>query len=126
MLFPLGRYLLQRASSIMPPPAPSPGGVPMRLAFAATLASLALAASAPAAQAFTVINNGLIAYRIDGIDNPTLNLVRGQTYTFNVNASGHPFWIKTVNSTGTANAFNNGVTGNGTDVGTVNFVVPMS
>src|SRR5215813_3376722 len=108
------------------PPRPLPSAAGVIPHAAATLASLALAASAPAAQAFTVINNGLIAYRIDGIDNPTLNLVRGQTYTFNVNASGHPFWIKTVNSTGTANAFNNGVTGNGTDVGTVNFVVPMS
>ena len=43
-----------------------------------------------------------------------------------INASGHPFFIKTVNSAGTANAFNTGVTGNGTDVGTLTFVVPLN
>ena len=29
------------------------------------------------------------------MNNATLNLVRGQTYTFTVSASGHPFWITT-------------------------------
>ena len=77
-------------------------------------------------QTFQVSNNSLTSYRIDGATNPTLNLTRGQTYTFTLNASGHPFWIKTVNSTGTANAFNSGVTGNGTDVGTLTFVVPLN
>jgi len=79
-----------------------------------------------ASTTFAVSNNSLTSYRIDGATNPTLNLIRGQTYIFNINASGHPFWIKTVNSTGTANAFNTGVTGNGTDVGTLTFVVPMN
>jgi hypothetical protein len=98
----------------------------MRPVLAALLASAALAASAPAAHAFTVVNNGLIAYRIDGVDNPTLNLVRGQTYTFNVNAVGHPFWIKTAQIIGTGSAYNNGVTGNGTQSGTVTWVVPSN
>lgn len=98
----------------------------MRLLVPTLLASLTLAAAAPAAQAFSVINNGLSTYRIDGVDNPTLNLVRGQTYTFTVNATGHPFWIKTQQVIGTAFAFNTGVTGNGTQAGTVTWVVPAS
>ena len=80
--------------------------------------------------AFAVTNNGSGAYRFNGggtenDDNPTLYLHRGQTYNFNVNASGHPFYIKTVNSTGTANQFTDGVTGNGAETGTVAFTVPM-
>ena len=96
----------------------------MRLVLPALLASLTLATAA--AQAFTVVNNGTIAYRIDGVNNPTLNLVRGQTYTFNVSATGHPFWIKTTQVIGTGQAYNTGVTGNGTQVGTVTWVVPSN
>ena len=65
----------------------------MRALFAALVASLALVSTA---SAFTVVNNGTIAYRIDGVDNPTLNVVRGRTYTFNITATGHPFYIKTI------------------------------
>lgn len=79
---------------------------------------------------FAVTNNGSGAYRFNGggtenDDNPTLYLQRGQTYNFNINASGHPFYIKTVNSTGTSNQFNDGVTGQGAETGTVTFTVPM-
>ena len=73
---------------------------------------------------FAVVNSGSGAYLIDGNSNPTLSLTRGNTYTFNVNASGHPFWIKTANVTGTGSAYNNGVTNNGDDVGTISFAVP--
>ena len=77
---------------------------------------------------FSVGNNVSSNYTFSGGaagSNPTLNLVQGATYTFNVNASGHPFWIKTVNSTGTGNAYNTGVTNNGDDVGTITFTVPF-
>jgi hypothetical protein len=73
---------------------------------------------------FNVSNDGSSAYIINGSSNPTLSITEGQTYTFNINASGHPFWIKTVNSTGTGNAYNSGVTNNGTDNGTITFIVP--
>ena len=53
-------------------------------------------------------------------------MTEGQTYTFNISAIGHPFWIKTVNSTGTGNAYNDGVTNNGTDNGTITFIVPYT
>ena len=44
---------------------------------------------------YAVTANGSSNYVINGSSNPTLTLVRGQTYTFNVNATGHPFWITT-------------------------------
>jgi hypothetical protein len=73
---------------------------------------------------FNVTNDGSSNYLINGQSDPTLTLTEGQTYTFNVNATGHPFWIKTVSSTGTGNAYNSGVTNNGTASGTITFVVP--
>ena len=72
---------------------------------------------------FNVTNNGLDEYIINGMSNPTLTIKKGQTYTFNIDALGHPFWIKTDTSTGTGNAYNTGVTNNGTANGTITFVV---
>lgn len=91
------------------------------------LALLAALSTAPSASyAFNVVNNSFISYVIDGVTNPTLTLTRGQTYTFSISAVGHPFWIKTVPGIGTGNAFSTGVTGNGTQSGTLTFVVPNS
>jgi hypothetical protein len=73
---------------------------------------------------FNVTANGSSNYIINGSSNPTLSITEGQTYTFNINASGHPFWIKTVSSTGTGNSYSSGITNNGTDNGTITFVVP--
>src|SRR5258706_16071419 len=77
---------------------------------------------------FDVTNNGFSAYVIDGASNPTLTLTRGQTYSFTVNALGHPFWITTARGAGDteANAFSQGVTGNGASPGTVTFLVSAS
>lgn len=58
---------------------------------------------------YNVTNSGASAYVIDGNNNPTLTLVRGYTYYFVVSAPGHPFWIKTAQTTGTANAYNDGL-----------------
>lgn len=77
-------------------------------------------------ETFDVINIASGAYDIDGQSNPTLNLERGKTYVFNINASGHPFWIKTAQVTGTSDAYNDGVTNNGTDSGTIVFTVPSN
>lgn len=85
-----------------------------------------VAAAAQAQTSFTVVNSGLSAYRIDGVLNPTLNLIRGQTYTFNVTANGHPFYIKTARVTGTGSQYTNGVTGQGVESGALTFVVPMN
>jgi hypothetical protein len=72
-----------------------------------------------------VVNSGMTAYSIDGALNPDLTLCRGSTYIFAVTAPpNHFFWIKTVQGNGTGNAFSTGVTGNGTIMGNVTFVVP--
>jgi len=73
---------------------------------------------------FQVTNSGTSAYLIDGVANPSLVFMRDSTYIFHVNTPGHPFWIKTVQSTGTGNAYNNGVTGNGVQQGNLVFTVP--
>ena len=72
---------------------------------------------------FDVTNSGSGNYLINGVSNPILTLTRGQTYTFNVSAVGHPFWIKTVLSTGIGNVYNTGVENNGIQNGTLIFVV---
>lgn len=74
---------------------------------------------------YEVSNSGASSYLINGVSNPTLNLLRGFTYYFNVSATGHPFWIKTSQVTGTNDTYGNGVTNNGTDSGTVTFTVPF-
>ena len=63
------------------------------------------------------------AESIQGND-PTLTLVRGKTYEFDITAGGHPFWIKTLQSTGSSNQYNEGITNNGTSNGKLTFTVP--
>ena len=73
---------------------------------------------------FKVITSGSPVYSINGKENPELTLKRGVTYSFELKTTGHPFWIKTKNSTGKTNAYEAGVTGNGTERGTLSFAVP--
>ncbi len=78
---------------------------------------------------YDVTNTGMSAYSFSGgslssASNPNISLKRGNTYVFNVNAPGHPFWINSTQGTGTGNSYNNGVTNNGAESGTVTFVVP--
>jgi hypothetical protein len=79
---------------------------------------------------FDVTTDGTNNYVFNGggttaANDPVLYLTRGQTYTFSMDATGSPMFIKTANSTGTANAYNTGVTGNGSETGTITFTVPM-
>ena len=83
----------------------------------------------PADQSFTVANSGSGSYTIGGGasgSNAALTLIRGRTYKFAVNASGHPFYINTSNTTGTSAAYVNGtaVINNGAAVGDIYFTVP--
>ena len=81
---------------------------------------------------FDITNNGSGYYEFastgigftQATSNPTLYLQKGKNYRFSVNASGHPFYINTVNSTGTGNAYEDGVTNNGAAVGIITFKVP--
>jgi hypothetical protein len=75
---------------------------------------------------FNVQNSGMQLYVINGASNPTLTLCAGQTYSFVMNAPGHPLWIKTVRSTGTQYAWDAGVTNNGSDTKTITVAVPAS
>ena len=56
---------------------------------------------------------------VSGSD-PSVTIKVGDTVNFAVNASGHPFYLKTVQGTGTSNTIN-GVTNNGTTNGTVSW-----
>lgn len=79
---------------------------------------------------FSVVNSGASSYNFTGTtsgSNPTLNLVRGGTYTFDVVATGHPFWIQTSSGGYNAgNVYNTGITNNGIASGSITFVVPQS
>jgi hypothetical protein len=84
--------------------------------------------TAAAVTNFNVTNSAATSYVIGGNNNATLTLTRGQTYTFTLDVVGHPFWIVTARGAAevNTNAFNNGVTGNGSSTGTLTFVVPSS
>ena len=93
----------------------------------AILSALGACASAATVQADGIIKfttRGAPAYFVNDQQNPELNLKRGTTYQIEVNTPGHPLWIKTNESPGTDNAYASGVTGNGTDKGTITFLVP--
>ena len=91
------------------------------------LFALSGCATAPAAKADEVIKistQGKYAYYVNDVENPELTLKRGQTYQIEVEALGHPLWIKAKDSNTTDNAYTNGVTNNGTYKGTITFKVP--
>jgi plastocyanin len=74
---------------------------------------------------YEVGHTGSGSYRLNGYANPTITVIRGQTYTFMLDAAGHPFLIKTTQTTGTGDAYNTGVTNNGEDVGTITWTVDL-
>ena len=66
------------------------------------------------------------AYEINGVKNPTLVVRRGQTYTFNLNTSGHPFYLQTTGGGyQSANTYADGFTGNNRTSGEYRWVVPQ-
>ena len=82
---------------------------------------------------WAVVNDSANHYQFTGpgglssSNDPTIYLARGQTYEFNLNASGHPFHIQT--SSGAYNASNlytTGVTNPGAAVGVIKFAVPFA
>ena len=63
-------------------------------------------------------------YIVNGQNNPVLNLITGNHYTFNINAVSHPFFIQTsAGSYNAGNVYNTGITNNGTGNGTLTFSV---
>lgn len=78
---------------------------------------------------YTITNNGTASYMFNGggftdSENPDITLTRGKTYVFEMNTPGHPFYINSVQGTGTSGAFSDGVTNNGSISGKVIFEVP--
>ncbi len=82
---------------------------------------------------YTVTANGTSNYVLDGTDQPPLTLVRGKTYTFEVDATGHPFHITTDATGGDfSGIYTDGVSvtnpssqhPNATESGTLTFTVP--
>jgi hypothetical protein len=70
---------------------------------------------------WSVINNFASDYTFSGYSSGndiSITVNAGDTITFNVNATGHPFWIKTAQVTGTGSPASN-VINNGTAVGNV-------
>lgn len=88
--------------------------------------------SPPADYTLNVTNDGASNYTFSGSDRSgavsgndvTLAFNTGDVVDFVVNAPGHPFYVKTANSTGSANQAN-GVTNNGAQTGTVRWSVPV-
>ena len=82
---------------------------------------------------WTVTNNGSSNYIFNGpgglsnASNSTLYLARGQTYQFNMNASGHGFAIQTSSGTyNSGNVYTTGITNSAAAVGVIKFEVPFS
>ena len=81
---------------------------------------------APSSSHYTFSGSGFSAATND----PTLYLIRGQTYKFNNQSGGHPFRIQSTTATsGGGTQYNTGVTNNdatgGTATNVLTFVVPM-
>lgn len=69
---------------------------------------------------FFVTADGSTAYIINTENNPTLTLVRGETYVFNVDAPGEPLYFQLVpGAYNSENVYDVGVTNIGTDSGNI-------
>lgn len=72
---------------------------------------------------WSVTATGASAYTFSGFssgNNITISATEGTILTFNVSATGHPFWIKTSQVTGTGSGVTTGtITNNGSQSGTV-------
>ena len=78
-------------------------------------------------ETFTVTNSGTGAYVVASVNNPTFTLVKGNTYTFIINASGHPFWIQSASGAySSGNVYTTGTTNLGTDNGTITWTIPLN
>jgi hypothetical protein len=71
------------------------------------------------------LNYTVNGYTIDGVTNGNISLIRGYTYSLQITANGHPFWIQSVSGGySSSNIYSSGITNNGAETGTITFVVP--
>jgi plastocyanin len=78
---------------------------------------------------WSVINNSSQSYLFTGPSsgsNIDITATSGDTLVFNVNASGHPFWIKTDRTVGTGNSVTTGTITNNGATGNVGVVVTIT
>ncbi len=88
---------------------------------------LGAAQTAGAATTFTMTNQAMTAWLINGANpNGALTLTRGQTYSFVVNATGHPFFVASAPGLPVQSLSDPGLSGNGTASGTVTFAPSAS
>ena len=78
---------------------------------------------------WSVINNTNQSYLFTGSSsgsNIDIIATAGDTLVFNVNANGHPFWIKTAQTVGTGNSVTTGTITNNGVTGNVGVVIPIT
>jgi len=96
--------------------------------------TITINAAAPTINFTVAVNDAANAYYfaaddrffLDSSENPTLVLRRGEQHVFNLSLAGEPFYIKTAPTTGTGSQYTTGVTGNGTQFGTLTFTPIMT
>jgi hypothetical protein len=103
---------------------------PLRIVWMA-IAFLALTMGAARAEVTDYVVTAkpdMTAYLLNGSENPALTLTRGHTYRFMINSgANHPFFIETVQGTGTGNSYDDGVSlSEGRTSGVLTFTVPAS
>jgi surface protein len=95
---------------------------------ALTNANIPLWGTCPASFSLDVTSSNSSDYTLTGTDrngnisgsDPSLTFNVGDTISFIVNTSGHPFYLKTVAGTGTGNTIS-GLTNNGTESATISW-----
>ena len=78
------------------------------------------------ARTYNITVGGAGIYKIDGENNASIYLIRGQKYILSINASGHPFRIQTSSGAyNSSNEYSSGITNAGDiDNGIITFIVP--
>ena len=72
-------------------------------------------------------NNTYVFFPSGLIQNPSIQLYRGETYRFEINSPGNPFSIKTKRTAGPADRYEDiGLTGNAIEQGVIEFTVPYN
>jgi hypothetical protein len=91
-----------------------------------TALDLKLNISDPAVD-YYITNSGSGSYTVNGVANGLISFDKGKRYRIYVNASGHPFWVQTVSGAySSGDVYSTGITGNGTQVGSILVELPDS
>ena len=76
---------------------------------------------------YYITNSGLGTYLVNGVENGSINFVKGKKYRIIINAVGHPFRIQTVSGGySPADSYTTGITNAGTDNGSILVELPQN